>query len=78
VEGPIDFVLVDIWTPLARPALERVAPHLRPGAIVVADNTVQFADAYGDYFDFLADPANRFATTTLPYPGGFELSVRLD
>jgi predicted O-methyltransferase YrrM len=78
VGGPVDFVLIDIWTPLARPALERVSPKLRPGAIVVADNTTQFRDAYRDYFAFLEDPANGFCTSTLPYPGGFELSVRLD
>jgi len=74
--GPVDFMLIDIWTPLARPALERVAPHLRPGAIVVADNTVQFRDAYRDYFAFVNDPANRLRTLTLPFEGGFELSVR--
>ena len=74
--GPVDFMLIDIWTPLARPALERVAPHLRPGAIVAADNTVQFRDAYRDYFDFVNDPANRLRTLTLPFEGGFELSVR--
>src|SRR5580658_3799518 len=27
--GPIDFALFDIWTEMARPALELVAPHLR-------------------------------------------------
>ena len=74
--GPVDFMLIDIWTPLARPALERVAPHLRPGAIVVADNTIQFRDAYRDYFDFVNDPGNRLRTQTLPFQGGFELSVR--
>ena len=78
VGGPVDFMLIDIWTPMARPALERVAPQLRPGAIVVADNTTQFRDAYRDYFAFLDDPANRFSTVTLPFPGGLELSVRLD
>jgi predicted O-methyltransferase YrrM len=76
VGGPVDFMLIDIWTPMARPALERVAPHLRPGAIVVADNTVQFKDAYRDYFEFVNDPANRLRTLTLPFEGGFELSVR--
>ena len=76
VGGPVDFALIDIWTPMARPALERIAPHLRPGAIVIADNTVQFRDAYRDYFDFVRDPANRLATLTLPFEGGLELSVR--
>ncbi len=78
VGGPVDFMLIDIWTPMALPALERVAPQLRPGAIVVADNTTQFRDAYRDYLAFLDDPANRLSTLTLPFPGGFEFSVRLD
>lgn len=76
VGGPVDFMLIDIWTPMARPALELVAPHLRPGAIVAADNTTQFRDAYADYFAFVEDPANGFRTLTLPFEGGFELSVR--
>ena len=27
VQGPVDFMLIDIWTPMARPALARVAPR---------------------------------------------------
>ncbi len=77
LEGPIDFVLVDIWVEMARPALELIAPRLRPGAVVIADNTVSAAPAYGPYFAFLKDPANRFATQTLPFTGGLEFSVRL-
>jgi predicted O-methyltransferase YrrM len=76
IDGPVDFALIDIWTEMARPALERIAPHLRRGAAVVADNTIAFRDAYADYFGFVRDPANRFRTLTLPYPGGLELSVR--
>jgi methyltransferase family protein len=33
VRGPIDFMLIDVWTPMARPALELVQPHLRAGAV---------------------------------------------
>jgi predicted O-methyltransferase YrrM len=76
IEKPVDFVLVDIWIAMARPALELVAPHLRPGAIVVCDNTAQHRDAYADYFAFLEDPDNGFRTMTLPFEGGLELSVR--
>jgi predicted O-methyltransferase YrrM len=77
VAAPIDFVLMDIWTPMARPALERIAPRLRPGALVVADNTVSFREGYGDYFAFVNDPANGLRTLTLPYEGGLELTVKL-
>jgi predicted O-methyltransferase YrrM len=76
VGGAVDFMLIDIWTPLARPALELVAPALRPGALIVCDNTTQFRDAYRDYFDFVADPANRLRTMTLPFEGGLELTMR--
>jgi predicted O-methyltransferase YrrM len=77
VSGPIDFMLIDIWIPMARPALELVAPHLRQGAIVICDNTGNLRDAYGEYFAFLNDPKNGFLTMTLPYDGGLELSVRV-
>jgi len=76
VGGPIDFVLMDIWTEMALPALEHVAPALRAGAIVVADNTTTFRMGYEDYFAFVNDSKNGFRTLTLPYPGGFELTVR--
>lgn len=76
IDGPVDFMLVDIWIVMARPALELIAPHLKPGAIVVCDNTAQYCKEYADYFAFLADPANGFHTMTLPFDGGLELSVR--
>jgi predicted O-methyltransferase YrrM len=77
VGGPVDFMLIDIWTPMARPALELVVPSLRAGAVVICDNTSQFPEAYADYFALLRDPANGFATQTLPFPGGLEFSVCL-
>jgi predicted O-methyltransferase YrrM len=76
VGGPVDFMLVDIWD-VARPALERVSSSLRPGAIVVCDNTTVDADEYRDYFEFVNDPGNRFRTMTIPFQGGFELTVRI-
>jgi predicted O-methyltransferase YrrM len=61
IDGPVDFMLIDIWTPMARPALELVAPALRPGAIVVCDNTTQFRDAYQEYFEFVNAPEEPFS-----------------
>jgi predicted O-methyltransferase YrrM len=79
IEGPVDFMLVDIWIPMARPALELVAPHLRPRAVVTCDNTGRKDErvAYADYFAFINDPAQGFRTVTLPFSGGLEMSVRL-
>ena len=76
VGGPVDFMLVDIWD-VALPALELVSPNLRPGAIVACDNTTAAADEYRDYFEFVNDPSNRFRTMTVPFQGGFELTVRV-
>ncbi len=76
IGGPVDFMLVDIWK-VALPALELVSPHLRPGAIVACDNTVVDAAEYREYFEFVKDPRNRFRTMTVPFEGGFELTVRV-
>jgi predicted O-methyltransferase YrrM len=77
IEGPVDFVLMDIWTEMARPAIELIAPHLRPGAVVVADNTTQVRHAYGKFFEFVEDPANGLSTMTLPFDGGLEFCVKV-
>jgi predicted O-methyltransferase YrrM len=77
VEGPVDFMLIDIWTPMARPALALLAPRLREGAVVVCDNTQQFREAYREYFEFVTDPRNGLRTITLPFEGGLEFSVRV-
>jgi predicted O-methyltransferase YrrM len=74
IDGPVDFMLVDIWIAMARPALELVTPHLKSGAVVVCDNTEQYRSEYAAYFAFLE--ANGFRTMTLPFEGGLELSVR--
>jgi len=76
ISGPVDFMLVDIWIPMARPALELVSPHLRSGAIVICDNTRARRAEYADYFAFLDNPSNGFRTMTLPFDGGLEFSVR--
>jgi predicted O-methyltransferase YrrM len=78
IDGPVDFTLVDIWIPMARPALELIAPHRRRGAIVVCDNTEQHRVAYADYFAYINDSAQQFRTMTLPFAGGLEMSVRCE
>jgi predicted O-methyltransferase YrrM len=74
--GLVDFMLVDIWE-VAAEAIELVSPYLRPGAIVACDNTTVDAAEYHDYFDFINNPANRFRSMTIPFDGGFELTVRV-
>jgi predicted O-methyltransferase YrrM len=76
IEGPVDFVLMDIWTEMARPAMELLTPRLRPGAVVIADNTVQARRGYEAFFAFVNDPANALTTMTLPFEGGLEMVVK--
>ena len=38
LETPLDFVLLDCWEPLYVEILDTLAPKLRPGGILVADN----------------------------------------
>ncbi|KZW01865.1 S-adenosyl-L-methionine-dependent methyltransferase [Exidia glandulosa HHB12029] len=71
----VDFLLLDIWTPMALPTLEIVLPHLRPGAIVVADNTISFSAAYADLLAVLRSPSGPFRSVVLPYSNGLEFSV---
>ncbi|KAI5463570.1 S-adenosyl-L-methionine-dependent methyltransferase [Mariannaea sp. PMI_226] len=73
----IDMLLLDIWTPLALPALEIIKPRLRRGAIVLADNTTMAKPMYKDLLTYIHDPKNGFKTTTTPYSGGLEMIVYL-
>lgn len=77
VAARVDFVLMDIWAALARPALDLLLPSLRSGSIVVCDNVARFGREYRDYLERVRNPAGGFFSTTLPYDGGLELSVWL-
>ena len=75
IEGPVDFVLMDIWVEMARPAIELIHPHLRQGGVVVADNTERVRGPYAKFFEFI--DANGYSRMTLPFNGGLEFIVRL-
>ena len=77
VGGPVDFVLMDIWVPMAAPALKLLIPQLRRGAIVVADNVTSFRHDYRDYLTIVRDSARGFQSMTLPHKGGVEFSLWL-
>ncbi len=76
--GPIDFLLIDTWIPLALPALKLLTPLLRQGAVVMCDNVKQFAKDYQAYTDFIRNPGNGFRSMLWPNRGGVEISVRHD
>ncbi|KAJ7753795.1 S-adenosyl-L-methionine-dependent methyltransferase [Mycena metata] len=71
----VDCLLLDIWTPLALPTLKLVQPKMKKGAVVLADNTLTAAEGYKELLEYLRAPNSGFTNLTLPYDGGFEMSV---
>lgn len=76
VTGPVDVLLLDIWAPIAANVAASIGPQLRPGGIVIADNTVARRALYTDLLSYLDDPANGMTRQTLPFDGGLELAVK--
>ncbi|MFI5216351.1 MAG: O-methyltransferase [Candidatus Limnocylindria bacterium] len=77
VAGPIDLLLLDGWKEMYLPMLQMLAPKLRPGAVVLADNIKTFRRALAPYVEHVQNGRNGFASVTLPLADGFEYSVRL-
>ncbi|ERS96154.1 hypothetical protein HMPREF1624_07690 [Sporothrix schenckii ATCC 58251] len=71
----VDFLLLDIWTPMALPTLKIVQPKLRHGALIIADNTVTAKDSYKEFLDYVRAPGSGFVGTTVPFEGGLEVLV---
>ncbi len=76
IDEPIDFLLLDIWAPIAADVAQLVGPHIRPGGLIVADNTTVRRNLYDVLFDYLENPANGFTTRTLSFDGGLEVAVK--
>jgi predicted O-methyltransferase YrrM len=76
--GPIDFVLNDIHPPVALPILQRLAPHLRPGAITLCGNAALFPADYAEYLRWVRDPGNGFSSLQLPMRFAGEFSVKTE
>lgn len=69
--GPIDVVLLDGHKPLYARILALVAPQLRAGSFVVADNT----DACPDYQALVRAPGSGYLS--IPIAGDVELTMKL-
>jgi predicted O-methyltransferase YrrM len=73
----VDMVFLDGFKQLYLPMLQMLTPHLRRGAIVVADNIFTFRIALAPYVSYMQDPANGFLSMTLFLGDGMEYSLRL-
>ena len=77
-DGPIDFVLFDIWNHVVRPVLDILLPRLRAGAVLITDGMKgNSADGYAELHEVLEDPAHNFKTMALPFRGGLGMSIKL-
>lgn len=73
--APIDLVLLDGWKDLYLPILKLLAPRLRRGAVVLADNIFTFRASLRPYVEYVQSGEHGFVSTTLPLSDGFEYSV---
>ena len=73
--GSIDIVLLDGGPALYVEVLRMLGPHLRPGALVIADN---IDDDLHPYATWVRDPANGFVSSSITLKGGTEYSIWAD
>ncbi len=77
LEGPVDLLLCDGFPPAMLPVAKLVAPHIRPGGVVVSDNVGAFWADHTAFLGWIRDRANGFESTMLAMNEGTELSVKL-
>jgi predicted O-methyltransferase YrrM len=72
IGAEVDLVLLDGAFSLYLPVLKLVEPHLRPGALVIGENSSP------EYLDYVRNSDNGYRSVALPFePGrGNEMSVR--
>ncbi len=73
---PVDFLLLDGAKQLYHPVLKLVEPHLRPGAIVAADN-VNARSAVTSFTRYVREPHNGYVSVDMPLGDGIEVSMRV-
>jgi len=74
---PVEFVLLDGWKKLYLPVLRLLEPRLRPGALVVADDTLSMAAQMADYLAYVRNPGRGYLSIAFPESDGLEISCRL-
>ena len=72
----IDLLLLDGWKDIYLPMIKMLAPKMRAGSVVIADNIFTFKTALRPYVGYMQDRENGFESVTLPLGHGMEYSVR--
>jgi predicted O-methyltransferase YrrM len=76
--GDIDLLLIDGAKDLYLPILKMLAPRLRQGGVVLADNVLSpfIRRTLAGYVAYMQDDRHGFASVTVPFRDGFEYSVK--
>ena len=76
--GDIDLLLIDGSKDLYLPILKMLAPHVRQGGVVLADNVRSpfIRRTLAGYVAHMQDSRHGFTSVTVPFPDGFEYSVK--
>jgi predicted O-methyltransferase YrrM len=72
----LDLVFLDGWKDLYVPMLEMLAPRMRPGAVLLADNVRTFKKTLAPFVATVQSGRNGFQSVTLPFPSGLEYALR--
>lgn len=77
--GIIDMILLDGSKDLYLPVLKMLAPFLRKGGVVLADNVCSpfIRNTLADYVAYVQSPDHGFSSLTIPLPDGFEFSIKI-
>ena len=73
--SPVDVVLLDGGSAMYAEIIQLLQPHLRLGAVVLADNIEAGAEDEQPYAKWVRNPANGFVSSSIEMKGGTEYSV---
>lgn len=76
--GDIDLLLIDGSKDLYLPILKMLAPRVRQGGVVLADNVLSpfIKKTLAGYVAYMQDSRHGFVSVTVPFQDGFEYSVK--
>ena len=74
-EKPIDMLFLDGGPSLYLSVLKLLQPHLREGALVLADNVPTTKNETSPYAEYIRNPTNGYISTSIEMKGGTEYSL---
>lgn len=74
-DKPIDILYLDGGPGLYLSVLKLLQPHLREGALVIADNVPTMDDDKNPYAQYVRNPANGYLSSSIEMKGGTEYSL---